>query len=131
MAFMMTKKNREFRYPYTDGVAITIRSFTDAERSKFELNLNKIRGTKNFGEKFEKLLKQVATKLIIKFEGVVDEAGKEVVLPADDEARFAITSEFVADSETRKYWYRPLSEYLYPGRADEEASPIEGEDPDF
>lgn len=139
MAFMMTKKQREWRYPYVDGVAITHRGFTDEERAKFELQLNKIRGTRGYNGKFEKLLKQVATKLITNLEGVVDEDGKDIQLPVGNEpaareAREAVTAAFVADSETRKYWYRPISEYLYPPKADEELPEDkleDGEDPDF
>lgn len=139
MAFMMTKKNRETRYPYVDGVAITIRSLTEPERAKFELELNRIRGTKGYNKKFDKLLKQVAVKLITRFEGIVDEDGQAIELPVGSEkeareARELITAEFVADAETRKYWYRPLSEYLYPPKADEEVSEDEleeGEEPNF
>lgn len=127
MAFIMTKKSREFEHKYTDGVAIVLRSFTDEERGRFEKELAKIRGTKGFDKKFASLLKQVVVVLISRWEGILNEDGSAV--ECNQENKIA----FVNDPETRKYWSRPINEYLYPSKADseDEDSAEDGEEPSF
>lgn len=126
MAFVMTKKKREYVHPYQDGTSITHRAFTPEERAKFETELAKIRGTKGFQAKFDVLIKQVAKVLLVDWK--VFQEGDEGL------EAFPFTPEnvdsFLDDIETKAYWYRPIAEYLYPSKVEDSILP-EGEDPNF
>lgn len=125
MAFTITKKQREYKHLYHDGTVVIHRGFTPEERANYEKELSKIRGTKGFQDKFEALIAQVAAVVVVKLR-LDDEEGK----PYETDDREQI-SEFLADPESRKYWYRPIAEYLYPSKVDEEGVLPEGEGPNF
>lgn len=124
MAFVLTSKQREFRFPFADGVTLVLRGFEGNERARYQTELAKIIGTKRFGDRYDKLLAQVAQKLLIRWEGVLDEVGDAIPLSEENKALF------FADAETRKYWYKAVNQYLSP-RVEEENAPEEGEEPDF
>lgn len=129
MPFVLTDKKQQFRFNYRNGVKLTFRTFKrdkdDNEADRFEKELAKIRGTKNFDDKFDKLLTQVAKRLLVDWEGVVDEDGHTIAFSPEAAAQF------IDHHESRKYWYRPLSEYLYPPKEEEESELPEGEEPNF
>lgn len=128
MAFVLSSKRRTFSKKFDDGVLLEFRYFEGQERDKLQKELAKIRGSKKFTEKFNVLMQQVAQALLVRWEGIVDEAGKAIE-PTDD-----VKKAFFSDPEANKYWERALMAYLYPSEESGEDSvlPEEAEgDPDF
>jgi len=129
LPFVLTDKKTQFRAKYKNGIVLTFRAFKrekdDNEADRFEKELAKIRGTRAFDEKFERLMIQVGKKLLTAWEGVVDEEGKQIDFTPENVDRF------LENPEAQKYWYRPLSEYLYPPKDTDESELPEGEDPNF
>jgi len=115
MAFILNSgKRRITRYPYSDGVALSFRTFEGDERERFEKENAKILNgpKKSYLESLVELEKQVAITLLVDWEGVLDDEGNPV--PMTDEAKAA----FFDDPESVKYWDAPMTQYLWPRRVD-------------
>lgn len=124
MPFILSDKPVVRRFAFSDGLVLAFRSMTKAEREVYDKKLALVAGTKNFAEKFIKLMEGVAVRLLVEWSGVEDGEGLELEL---DEAN---AKAFVAHHESQKYWLPALSELLNPARKPEavEAEEVEVDD---
>jgi hypothetical protein len=98
------------RHSYSDGVALYVRELTDTEREKWVLEFSKLLGLKTFADDLEDLIASVAQVLIVDWEGVIGKDGDPMPCsPAELE-------KFIKATRTRKYWYKPILDYLLPER---------------
>jgi hypothetical protein len=126
MPFILSDKPVVRRFAFSDGLVLSFRSMTKQEREVYDKKLALIAGTKNFADKFIKLMENVAARLLVEWAGVQDGDGQEVEL--DEEAAKA----FIAHHESQKYWLPSLSEMLNPARKPEAVDAEEVEvDDDF
>lgn len=127
--FILTDSPVIREYPYSDGVSLSFREFTDAERDRFDLERSKLVGRKAFGEKFRMLLSQVARDLCVGWSGVQDPDSKPLECNAETRAKF------FGMRATEKYWWRPIYRYCNPilldGEMLDEDEEQEAKDPNF
>lgn len=126
--FVLTTDRVITTHPYTDGTVLKFRRFEGTERDEFDKQRSKLAGRKNFWPKYVKLIQQVAARLCVEWEGIVDANKKP--LECNDTNKAA----FFAHPETEKYWWAPIYGYLNPQKVSDDATPQElgeAEDPDF
>ena len=124
MPFILSDKPVIRRFAFSDGLVLSFRTMNKAEREVYDKKLALIAGTKNFADKFIRLMENVSARLLVEWSGVEDGEGQ--ALEMDEENVKA----FIAHHESQKYWLPSLSELLNPARKPEavEAEEVEVDD---
>lgn len=129
--FVLTTERVIHEVPFDNGtgiVTIRFRGFEGDERERYEKNIAKISGIKNFPEKFQELMRQVAQTLIVGWDGIV--GPDKQPLPFTPENLKA----FLDHPEAEVYWFTAIRRYVTPRvlQPVNELKPTElDEDPDF
>ncbi|GEM_PF-2841030 len=127
--FVLTNQRVIHEAPFSNGVVLLHREFEGDERDRYEKNLAKISGAKDFTEKYTELMRQVAQTLIIGWRGVFGDDKKPL------EFTEANLLAFLKHPKSEPLWFTAIRSYANVRLLKQEADDLKpaelGSDPDF